>query len=181
MKYPFSLLTLIFMAILTGCTSTAENAPVDNYITHDGNLAIIWKDPNQYTDIESTIWLQSKFTLYLFTELTEELGKQVNPVLGKDQKLDIMVTNLDLAGDVQPTFGASADDIRVVSELYPPKINFDYSLSQNGKVIKSGSEKLQNMSFLFGIQPITSQPFAYESDLLKKWFKKEIKPDLIKR
>ncbi len=180
MRYTISLLTLIIMAILSGCTSTAKKEPIENYITHDGNLAIIWKDPSQYTDIESTTWLQSKFGPYLFSELTDELGRDVNKVLGENQKLDLMVTNVDLAGDVQPTFGATVNDIRVVSDLYPPKISFDYSLSQDGKVIMSGSEKIQNMSFLFGIQPITSQPFPYESELLTKWFKDKIQPKLVK-
>lgn len=180
MRYTFSFFTLTMMAILTGCTSTDNKEPVENYVTHDGNLAIIWKDPSQYSDIESTTWLQSKFGPYLFSELTDELGRVTNKVLSKNQKLDLMVTNVDLAGDVQPTFGASVNDIRVVSDLYPPKISFDYSLSQDGKVIMSGSEKIQNMGFLFGIQPITSQPFPYESKLLTKWFKEKIQPELVK-
>lgn len=180
MRYTLSLLTFIIMAILTGCTSTEKNEPVVNFLTHDGKLSIIWKDPNQYSDIESTTWLQSKFDKYLFTELTDELGKDVNKVLGENQQLDLIITNVDLAGDVQSTFGASVNDIRVVSDLYPPKINFDYTLSQDGKVIMSGSERIQNMGFLFGIQPITSQPFPYESKLLTKWFKEKIKPELVK-
>jgi hypothetical protein len=180
MRYTLPLLTLIMMAMLTGCTSTAKKEPLENYITHDGNISIIWKNPSQFTDIESTTWLQSKFTPYLFSELTDELGQMANKTLGKNQKLDLMVTNVDLAGGVESTFGATVNDIRVVSDLYPPKISFDYSLSQDGKVIMSGSEKIQNMGFLFGIQPITSQPFPYESELLTKWFKDKIKPKLVK-
>ncbi|MGI2258002.1 DUF3016 domain-containing protein [Shewanella sp. GXUN23E] len=183
MKYRYALSSLVLLAAVTGCTSTSDSgkqAVVENYLTHDGNVYIVWKDPAEYTDIESTMWLQSKFDQYLFTELTEDLGQLANQFLDKDQQLDLMVTNVDLAGDVQPTFGAGPDDVRVVSELYPPKIAFEYALKQNGKIIKQGKENINDMGFLFGIQPITNDPFPYERQILRKWFKETIQPELTK-
>ncbi|MGS0675470.1 DUF3016 domain-containing protein [Shewanella sp. 0m-4] len=179
MKKLLLLITITTTLIMSGCAKTDEPTVPLNIMTNDGNLNILWQDINQYSDIEATIGLQSKFEQYLFTELTDELGQLANKHLAKDQQLDLTVTNVDLAGDVQPTFGATAaDDIRVVTELYPPKISFDYTLSQNGKVIKSGTEKLDNMGFLFGIQPITNDPFPYERDLLTNWFKEKLEPML---
>ncbi|MCL1037181.1 DUF3016 domain-containing protein [Shewanella submarina] len=184
MKYRYVLSSLVLAAAVGGCTSTSDNgkdAPVENFLTRDGNVYIVWKDPAKYSDIESTVWLQSKFEKYLFTELTDELGQEANEHLGKDMQLDLMVTNVDLAGDVQPTFGAGPDDVRVVSDLYPPRIAFDYVLKQNGRVVKQGSENINDMSFLFGIQPITSDPFPYERRILTKWFKETIEPALAKK
>lgn len=183
MKYRYALSSLVMVAAISGCasTSTDKQQPVENFLTSDGNVYVVWKDPAKYTDIESTVWLQSKFEKYLFTELTDELGQVANNYLGKDQQLDLMVTNVDLAGDVQPTFGAGPDDVRVVSDLYPPRITFEYSLKSNGKVVKQGKENINDMSFLFGIQPITNDPFPYEREILTKWFKETIQPVLEKK
>lgn len=178
MKY--LLMTAVIAATLTiaGCAQQQESTEPQNFLTNDGNVNILWQNPSDYSDIEATTGVQSKFEQYLFTELTDELAKLANKHLTKDQQLDLTVTNVDLAGDVQPTFGGATDDIRIVTDLYPPKIRFDYVLTQNGKVIKSGSEKLNNMGFLMGIQPIGNDPFPYEQDLLTDWFKKTIMPAL---
>lgn len=122
--------------------------------------------------------MQSKFEQYLFSELTPALAKIANKHLTPEQKLELTVTNVDLAGDVQPTFGGATDDIRIVTDLYPPKIRFEYVLTENGKVIKSGSEKLNNMGYLMDIQPIGNDPFPYEQNLLTDWFKSTIEPAL---
>ncbi|GIU21804.1 DUF3016 domain-containing protein [Shewanella schlegeliana] len=174
------LMTAIIATTLAigGCAQKQESTVPESIMTNDGNVNILWQTPNDYSDIEATIGLQSTFEQYLFTQLTDELGKLANKHLANDQQLDLTVTNVDLAGDVQPTFGATTNDIRVISDLYPPKISFDYALTQNGKIIKSGSEKLNNMGFLFGIQPITNDAFPYERDLLLDWFKKTIMPVL---
>ncbi|ABZ75409.1 conserved hypothetical protein [Shewanella halifaxensis HAW-EB4] len=174
------LMTAVIAAILTisGCAQKQEPTVPESFLTNDGNVNILWQNPSDYSDIEATIGLQSKFEQYLFTQLTDELGNLANKHLANDQQLDLTVTNVDLAGDVQPTFGAAANEIRIVSDLYPPKIRFDYVLTQNGKVIKSGSEQLNNMGFLYDIQPITNDAFPYERDLLIDWFKKTIMPAL---
>ncbi|MCL1140126.1 DUF3016 domain-containing protein [Shewanella pneumatophori] len=173
------LMIVLFTAIFTvaGCAQQAPTEP-QNFLTNDGNVNILWQNTNDYTDIEATIGVQSKFEQYLFTQLTQELGKLANKHLTEGLQLDLTVTNVDLAGDVQPTFGASVDDIRVVTDLYPPKLDFEYVLSQDGKVIASGTEKLRNMGYLSGIQPLTNDSFRYEQELLTDWFKKTIIPAL---
>ncbi|WP_299801697.1 DUF3016 domain-containing protein [uncultured Shewanella sp.] len=174
------LVTAIIAATLTisGCAQKQDDTVPQDLLTNDGNVNILWQNPSDYSDVEATTGVQSKFEEYLFTELTDELGKLANKHLAKDQQLDLTVTNVDLAGDVQPTFGAAPDDVRIVTDLYPPKIRFDYVLTQNGKVIKSGSEKLNNMAFLMEIQPISNDPFPHERELLTNWFKKTIMPAL---
>ncbi|BDM65461.1 hypothetical protein NFHSH190041_29130 [Shewanella sp. NFH-SH190041] len=178
MNYRLPLLGTLVAATLTGCATTNKQPVVEKVLTHDGDVNIIWQNPAKFSDIRSTTFLQSKFQNYLFTELTDALGHVADHHFGKNMQLDLQVTNLDLAGDVQPTFGGTAEDIRVVSQLYPPKISFDYVLRRDGKVVKSGSEKLNDMNFLFGIQPITSDPFPYEREMLQNWFLQTIKPAL---
>ncbi|MBY5922065.1 DUF3016 domain-containing protein [Ferrimonas balearica] len=166
-------------SVLIGCSSKPEpEGPVQNFLTKDGQVTILWKDPAKYADIESTSMLQSTFEKYLFSELTEELGKVANPKLGDAYQLELEVTNVDLPGDVKPSFDTGADDIRVVSDLYPPKMAFTYELKRDGQVVKQGTEKLSDMSFLFGIEPIGNDPFPYMGRMMEEWFRKAIEPEL---
>lgn len=164
--------------MLNGCAKQQGSLPAETIITEDGQVFIAWNNPADYTDVEATLGVQSKYQQYLFSELTEELGKVANKHLSPNQKLELVVTNVDLAGDVQPTFGATPHDIRILEDIYPPKITFDYTLSENNTVLKTGSEKLRDIGYLSGIQPIGNDPFPYEVDLLTDWFKETIKPVL---
>ncbi|MCK8044740.1 DUF3016 domain-containing protein [Shewanella sp. 1CM18E] len=176
MKHLLMIVVIAATLTMAGCAQQQEPSEPQNFLTNDGKVNILWQNTNDYTDIEATAGVQSKFEQYLFTQLTQELGKLANKHLTDGQQLDLTVTNVDLAGDVQPTFGASVDDIRIVKDLYPPKLDFEYVLSQNGKVVASGTEKLRNMGYLSDIQPLTSDSFRYEQDLLTDWFKQTIKP-----
>lgn len=174
---------LLFMTIATplfisGCAQNNEQSTSENLLTEDGRVSIMWQNPADFSDVEATIGVQSKFEEYLFTQLTKELAKLANKHLSAQQKLELIVTNVDLAGDLQPTFGGTADEVRIVSDLYPPKIAFEYTLTDNGNVISSGSEKLKDMGYLMGIQQVGNDPFPYEADLLTDWFKKNIEPIL---
>ncbi|AVV85201.1 hypothetical protein SPWS13_3492 [Shewanella putrefaciens] len=90
----------------------------------------------------------------------------------------MMVTDVDLAGDMRPTFGATANDLRVVKDIYPPRITFSYQVLENDKVIVAGDEKLSDMGFLTGIQPLNDKPFMYETQMLNDWLKKTIAPKI---
>ncbi len=88
------------------------------------------------------------------------------------------VTDVDLAGDMRPTFGATADDLRVIKDLYPPRITFSYQVLENDKVIIAGDEKLSDMGFMSGIQSVNDKPFMYETKMLSDWLKKTVAPKL---
>ncbi|MBV7316186.1 DUF3016 domain-containing protein [Shewanella sp. NIFS-20-20] len=173
-----SLLALAALA-LGGCAQqSSEVTPEVSPVTQAGPVQIEWLDPNKYTDITSSSELQSRFSQRVFDTLTANLAQVATPVLEPNEKLQLVVTNVDLAGDVRPTFGAALNDIRIVSNLYPPRITFTYKVLSGNQVVMSGSEKLQNLGFLDGIQPIIERPFMYESALLTTWFNQTLAPTL---
>ncbi|BFL85791.1 hypothetical protein LFREDSHE_42410 [Shewanella baltica] len=88
------------------------------------------------------------------------------------------ITDVDLAGDMRPTFGATANDLRIVKEIYPPRMTFSYQVLENDKVIIAGDEKLSDMGFMDGIKSLTDKPFMYETKMLTDWLKKTIAPQL---
>ena len=174
MKLKFLFIVGLITA-LAAC-SNSNQTMISNPVTESGVVKITWHDPQKYTDIDAAGELQSRFEQKVFATLTADLNKQASKVLKANEKLVLMVTNVDLAGDVRPTFGEVSNDIRVVKDIYPPRIAFSYKVMKDSRVVLSGDEKLQDMFFMSGIQPLVQRPYMYEASLLTHWFNKKISP-----
>ena len=113
----------------------AADEAVENPITEDGIVKVEWQDPKSFRDVKASGDIQSRFEARTFKELTKNLNKEAAKILKPNQKLEMVVTDLDLAGDVRPTFGATTNDLRVVKDLYPPRITFSYKITEGEQVI----------------------------------------------
>ncbi len=172
-KLASALVALVF----TGAVSAHDIKNDETVTTENGNVSVTWQSPGHYRDIESSGEIQSRFQKRLFEDLTKALSKEAAKVLKDNQKLKLTVTDVDLAGDVRPSFGAG-DDIRVVKDIYPPRFKFSYTLTQDGKTVAEGKENLTDLSFLDRIQPAFERPFKYETHLLNSWMDKMAKTKL---
>ncbi|MFQ6371571.1 DUF3016 domain-containing protein [Shewanella sp. YIC-542] len=180
MRIGYLLFAGMLSVLSAGCVLATDNSAVvemSNPVTVSGKVKIEWQQPHQYTDIRSATELQQRFEQRLFDSLTKTLDKAAAKVLKGNETLELVVTDVDLAGDLRPTFGKGpASDIRIVKDIYPPRINFSYRLLDGEQVIMVGSEKLRDMSFMDRISKIDNSSFKYEHALLKEWFAKTIAP-----
>ena len=101
----------------------------------------------------------------------ESLAKE----LPAGQNLKVTITDLDLAGRLEPRRWAM-DDIRIMRGGADwPSIDLSYTLEQNGQVIRSGNESLRNMNYQQRISKYTaSDPLRYEKQMIDDWFHKSI-------
>ncbi|WP_394130246.1 DUF3016 domain-containing protein [Shewanella maritima] len=169
---------LIMLGALVCHTSFADEAKDEHPITEDGMVKIEWQDPSSYRDIKTSNERQSRFEVRLFDTLTKNLNKEAEKTLKPEQKLVMQVTNVDLAGDMRPTFGATAGDLRIIKDLYPPRMTFTYQVLENDQVVVAGSEKLVDMTFMNSVRRSNPRPFEYESTMLKNWLNKTVVPQL---
>jgi hypothetical protein len=90
--------------------------------------------------------------------------------LPESQILAIEVTDVDLAGDVHT---GGIRQIRVVKDLYFPKIKFSFKLINTEKaVIQSGNANLKDMNFMMASRlKYRNKALGYEKQLLDDWFK----------
>ncbi|MBT1444163.1 DUF3016 domain-containing protein [Shewanella sp. JM162201] len=174
MKYSMILVAGLFVA---GSTMAADDAST-NPVTEDGSVKITWQEPKKFRDVKSSGEVQSRYENRMFETLTKELNKQASKSLKANQKLELVVTDVDLAGDVRPTFGATANDLRIVKEIYPPRMTFSYQVLDGDQVVIAGDEKLSNLNFMNDIRPVNDKPFMHESRLLTQWFDKQVAPKL---
>ncbi len=169
---------ILFAGVLTSTAVIAADETVENPVTEQGVVKIEWQDPKSFRDVKAVGDIQSRYEKRSFETLTKNLNKEASKTLKSEQKLEMLVTDLDLAGDVRPTFGATMNDIRLVEELYPPRITFSYKILEGDKVIMAGDEKLTDMGFMQRVGRASDKPMRYESKMLTDWLKKTVEPKL---
>ncbi|GAA5191504.1 DUF3016 domain-containing protein [Ferrimonas gelatinilytica] len=166
---------LIWLFSLVFCAGVAaQEAP--EWPTQDGVVTVIWQQPEEYADVRTGSGLQSRYQNHVFATLGKELQKSVTPLLQEGQQARFVVTDLDLAGDVRPSFGAASSDIRIVKSIYPPRIKFSYSIvGPDGQVVALGEEDLRDMGF--DSRPATrhqNEALRYEIRMLDEWVRRHL-------
>ncbi|MDH0866574.1 DUF3016 domain-containing protein [Mitsuaria sp. GD03876] len=91
---------------------------------------------------------------------------------GKQLKID--VTDVDLAGEIEPR--ARIDRLRILRSVTIPRMSFTYTLSENGQVLKSGKADIKDMDYQNGIgnRYFDSEPLRYEKKMIDDWMAKEL-------
>jgi len=139
-----------------------------------GEVKVTWQEPEKFTDIRPGNESKSGFQARMIKELDlifADLAKK----LPDAYQWDVTVTDVDLAGDVRPFFRNTVDDIRVIKDLYWPRMTFSFDLKdEKGKSVASGTENVKDMNFLMRSGLATgNSSFRYEEQMLRDWFAKQ--------
>ena len=90
--------------------------------------------------------------------------------LAPNQSLKIDVIDIDIAGR-REVLGAGVQDVRVYDDISPPRITLRFALSEDGRVVASGEERLSDPSYLNTLARVPQgDPLRYERPMLTKWF-----------
>lgn len=158
-------------------TVTDPEAP--RALSVEGPVQVQWTDPTQFTelrysrnrwDAERGNWVET---------LAEYLRTQASKQLPPGQKLDVTITDIKRAGDYEPWHGPRLDDVRVMRDIYPPRITLQFTLTDaNGQVIDQGERKLSDSGYLLNSSlPNNTDPLRYEKRLLNEWVRRELQSD----
>lgn len=133
-----------------------------------GNTEVRYEKPDQFTDLSLDLRKREE----ALTELTQHFDK-LGATLPAGQRLKIVVTDIDLAGREEPHV-RSANELRVLTGSVDwPRISLSYELEQDGKVIKSDSARLSDMSYLTRMNRYaTGERLRYEKLMIDEWFAK---------
>jgi hypothetical protein len=132
---------------------------------------VTWANPSEYSDIDAGNNSRKSFQAKVFGSLGKHFGT-LSKKLPEGQTLKVEVTDLDLAGQVR--YGVM-NEIRVIKDIYIPRISFTYQLlSVDKSVISEDSVKLKNIGFMHGSagRNMHHDEFKHEKRMLDKWFNK---------
>jgi len=167
MKKLISIVTILFSSVLLIPNAMAASSEVT------------WTDYKSYRDIHEGNENRKSFRERTFHNFEKHFA-QLAATLPEKQTLKIEVTDVDLAGD---TNAGGINRMRVVKDIYFPRLNFSYQLlDENSKVIKSEEVVLKDMNSMSGSNlRYRNTALGYEKRMLDKWFKETFSELIIKK
>ena len=150
-------------------TVTDPNAP--RALPAEGPVSVQWTDPNQFTEIRfSGNSFEAKQGNWV-TTLADYFRTSAAKQLPAGDRLDITLTDIKRAGEFEPWHGPHGRDIRVVKDIYPPRLRFNYVWTgANGQVVEQGEKRLIDAAFLTSnLQINDTDPLRYEKRMIDDW------------
>lgn len=134
------------------------------------DVTVKFTQPENYTDMPFSQDGKDR----VMNDLKRHFDK-LGAKLPAGQDLKVEVLDIDLAGRLEMTARASTDFriLRGTSDW--PMIKLRYSVESKGQVLKSGEERVADMSYLQQINSYTAnESLRYEKLMLDRWFKNNV-------
>lgn len=139
-------------------------------------VQVTFNAPEKFTDVREDYMGSDRGRDALLDQLKEHLVTQGSKYLAQGQRLEIAVTDVDLAGDFEPWRGMNFQDVRMVKDIYPPRVTLDFKLlDAEGKVVSEGKRQLSDLGYLMTVALSTSDPLRYDKEMLSNWLRQEFK------
>jgi hypothetical protein len=144
-------------------------------------VSVKWGEVKSFTDFEAVNELKSRFeerTKANFTEYVEALGQK----LPEQNKLQVTFNDVDLAGRVEPTFGATSSAFqRILDDISYPHlvISYKYTDAQGSVLSEAENVELKSLAPPRNIRNVmgsSRDSLYFEKELLQDWFR-ETFPD----
>lgn len=145
-----------------------------------GEAAVEWKHPEKYTDIRSGNQTNKSRMRSIDNALGAEFTDMA-AMLPPGYRLDVTVTDLDLAGEIDPVPTRTMSQTRVLKDIYFPRMTFDYRLldAQGAVQLEEKDMKLKDMQYMSESMSVkTNQSYYSERKMIRDWFNKRILPNV---
>ena len=140
-----------------------------------GTVNVSFVNPEQFSDADRGI--QRDRNLEQLAKHLRALGQRE---LADGETLDIRVTDVDLAGRVDPfALRSGASELRILKGAADwPRIQLSYTLQRNGVEVRSADERLADLNYLNASQwpAYANRPLSHEKHMLDEWFEARFAP-----
>ena len=131
-------------------------------------------EPQKFTDVRDSYMGDFDRTTYL-EQIRDHLLEQAEYHVPEGHTLRVTFTDIDMAGDFEPWLGPRWSDVRIVKDIYPPRLNLTFRLTDaEGNVVKQGQRELRDLAFMMKItMTFRDDPVRYENALIDDWLRDE--------
>jgi hypothetical protein len=146
-----------------------------------GEVKVEYKDYKKFTDMKPASEARGSFekrTMASFDKIFADLARK----LPEGYSWNVVVTDIDLAGDVNHMITQTGQQIRVIKDIFIPRINFSYTLLDQNKVVVAEEKelKLKDMGFMTRTSNTrANEANEHERVMLERWFKDKIQPAVL--
>jgi hypothetical protein len=164
------LLVVVMTVASLGCSlATGPEAPPSV-----SRVSVMFVAPERFTDVKDSVLGSDRGTVELLGELERFLRVAGERYVPQGRSLQIRVTDVDQAGEFEPWRGPQFDRIRIMRDLYPPRIDLEFRLTDDaGTVVKQGQRELRDPLYLTRAVFRDSDRLRYDTDLLADWLRRE--------
>jgi hypothetical protein len=157
---------LTTMGFVVGCLSATLAGAVD----------VDFAETERFTDFSDSAHVRSSAQEAYVKELTAFLEDRLGDELPPSYHVQVVITDVDMAGEFEPWRRGGFEDVRIVKDLYPPRIDLSFRvLDASGNLVSEGNRKLRNLSFMYTQRSLDSDPLRHEKELLASWIRREFK------
>lgn len=136
-----------------------------------GTANVNWEDPEQYSDL-GTDFKDRTNPEHFMKEMERHIERLAQQELPDGAVLSVNVTDVDLAGRVEPE---RLDDVRIMRDIYPPRMKLSYQLMRDNEVVEEGEASLVDLDYNYNIRRsiLNSDPFYHEKEMIDEWMRSE--------
>ena len=160
-------------AVLASLLAALAAAPA---VAQEAAVTVTFAHPETYTDLRLACVSRKTDAQSLMGDIEKYLVTTAAPRLAPGQRLEVTVTNVDMAGDIEDWRGPGRCDVRIMKDTYPPRIDLSFRLLDgSGSEIRAGARKLRDSNYLVDAGPANSTDhLRYEKALLGDWLRVEL-------
>lgn len=136
---------------------------------------VTFASPEKFADLKTDSMGSDKDRDYLLGEIKDYIAGRAPGRMADGQTLDIVISDIDMAGDFEPWRGPRAQDVRIIKDLYPARIDLSFKLTgADGAVVSEGARQLRDLNFMMATPGVLSNDtLRYEKTLLNDWLARE--------
>lgn len=180
----------LLAALAIGATACATSGPTGmlapdapRALPAEGPVSVAWTDPATFTELRYSgnrwaaargDWLQ---------DLAEHMRKRAARQLPAGHHLDLTIVDIVRAGQYEPWRGARMDEVRIVRDIYPPRMTVQFRHTDAaGNLLAEDERRLTDPAFLTHASPLNdSDPLRFEKRMVDSWLRREFRDDTAAR
>ncbi len=168
-------IALTVLLVLAGATGAFAAKSKDKEKAAS-RVEVTFDHPEKFTDAADGPRGSDSGRDQILGDLRDYIVDRASRYLPEGQKLAVTISDVDLAGEVEPWRTPSANDIRFIKPIYSPKIDLTFRLTDaTGAVIKEDKRQLRDQTFDMNIRVDRNDPRVYEKGLLDDWMRGEFR------
>jgi hypothetical protein len=142
--------------------------------TTDARVEVIFSQPEKFTDVRDAYTPTEKGRDAILEQIRDFIIAEAGSRVAEGQKLTVTFADIDMAGEFEPWRGSQATDVRVVKDVYPPRMDLEFKLTgADGRVVKEGKRQLRDLAFMMKLSIRHNDALHYEKALLGDWLSDE--------
>lgn len=166
----------LITAVLLGLTAIGS-AWADTATPTNAKVKVDLLNPEKFTDVRDAFQPTDKGQLANAEAVRDYIAQKTADYVPDGCTLTVSVTNIDLAGDFEPWGKPGAADVRIVKDIYPPRIDLSFKLvDAAGHVLKEGARELRDLNYLMKINIRSTDSYRHEKALIDDWVRQDFKP-----